>query len=138
MLVELVKHNISEKKYISEKECSGGFWVKRNKPRTIGDNEVVKKAFKKIKDYCNNDNSLFITIFPDKRKNLTTFFDNQLNKWWTLCSKSKKTENCKSRFNDKYIKRFGFIAWEDIIKFCSLNNLIDAKNVLEFNERQIC
>lgn len=129
MLVELAKQNISEK------ECSGGFWAKRNKPRIIGSNEVVKEAFEKIKEYCSNDNSLFITIFPDNRENLVAFFSNNSNKWWPLCGNEK---NCMSLFNYDYILRFGFIAWENIIEFCSQNNLTDAKNVFEFNKGQIC
>ena len=78
---------------------------------------------------------MFITIFPDERENLIAFFDNNSNKWWPLCGNEK---NCMSQFNYDYILRFGFIAWENIIEFCSQNNLTDAKNVFEFNKGQIC
>ena len=133
MLVESSKQNISEK------ICNGGFWGKRDKmgnprPRKIGENEVVKKAFEKIKEYCNNDNALFITIFPEKRKDLIVFFESY-NKWWPLCGDER---DCPNRFDTDYIQRWGFIPLENIMEFCRQNDLTDAINIFEFNEGQIC
>ena len=130
MLVELAKkghNNISEETY------NGCFWAKRGKPRKIGENKVVRKAFEKIKEYCENDNTLFITIFPDKRKNLIKFFENN-NQWWPLCESERQ---CINRFNMDYIQRWGFIPWENIPEFCRQNNLTDAINVFNFNDGQI-
>jgi hypothetical protein len=126
MLVESIKQGISEK------TCNEGFWAKRGKPRKIGENKVVRKAFEKIKEYCENDDNLFITIFPDNIKNMIKFFENN-NQWWPLCEKS----HCIERFNSNYSQRCGFIPWESIMGFCRQNDLTDAINVLEFNEGQI-
>ena len=131
ILVELAKKGIIISKEISK----GCFWAKRDdKLRKIGENKVVRKAFEKIKEYCENDNTLFITISPDNIKNLINFFENKTTVWWPLC---KIEEECKNRFSMDYIQRWGFIPWESIMEFCRQNDLTDAINVLEFNEGQI-
>jgi len=92
--------------------------------RKIGKNGVVLKAVEKIKD--NKNNAFFVSIVPDRLKNIEYFYKNVFNSY-------KPPED----FQSWDISNYGFLSWHSIHKFCKDNNMFDTLSNFEWNDNQI-
>ena len=90
-------------------------------PRKIGTNKIVTKAKKLLSKHLNK--SFYFGIVPDSRKDIENFIKNHF----------KDKTKIKHNLTNWKDANWGFLAWEDIHKFCVDNGLNDTCNVFDFN-----
>lgn len=105
---------VMKKKLIKNYNENGIIRVQRNEYRwiTTGDNPVIIKAIKKMRDF---KEAYYIGIIPDNDIDIETFKMNILE-------------------DVKFIR---FVSWRSIHSFCIQNNLDKVNNVFDFNIGQI-
>jgi len=90
--------------------------------RKIGKNKIVLKAVDYLKGYI--DESFYLGIIPNTQNEIDIFIKKDF-----IPSQSKLKKNLTNWNNTNW----GFLAWEDIHKFCKNNGLINTRNVFDFN-----
>ncbi len=91
--------------------------------RCIGHNPVVLRAVQDIKEHL--DQLFFVALLPDSDDDVLEFFK-------TLTGK-----RLEERLPGWGLERVGFLSWESVVTFCTVNRLGDTLDVLGYNAEQI-
>ncbi|GAH83541.1 unnamed protein product, partial [marine sediment metagenome] len=97
--------------------------TKSKRVRKIGKNKIVLRAVDLLSQYC--EDAFFITLVPDVRSNLTTFYQDTL------------INSNPVGFSEWDVRNWGYIAWAEVEDFCKRHGLVETLQVFEFNLGQI-
>ncbi|PYV08093.1 MAG: hypothetical protein DMG07_26790 [Acidobacteria bacterium] len=92
--------------------------------RRIGSNPVVLRALEMVTPYLQD--VFYLAIVPEDAANLDRFVRDTLKGFAPV------------DFEAWDVMRWGFLPWSEVKAFCTMEGLHRAREVLEFNEGQIC
>jgi hypothetical protein len=90
--------------------------------RKIGGNQVVLNAVSLLAEHL--DETYYVALVPEPTDNFDRFFPSLLT--WVP----------PADYLDWDVGAFGYLSWSGVEGFCSENDLINTRHVLEFNDTQ--
>ena len=88
--------------------------------RKLGNNPITFKALERIRDYL--DDSFFVAVVPEEGESLARFFDQILR------------DAAPQGFDDWDVRHWGFLSWQEVRKFSTVNRLDRTRNALDLNK----